>query len=925
MWRRFGYLIRRDERRAVAVAFAFVFGLVASHTALESARDGLFLAKISGDRLPFLYVTIALLSYGASRSSAWIRLTSRRTELALWTAFAGVGTFAIGLALEPLEDVGLYVLYVWSGVVTATVLVHFWSILGDVFTATQAKRVFGVVGIGGMVGAVAGSGTVSLIARSVGPKAIVFGAAVGFLLVALLPRALPSREGTLKASARQPNEHDPLVDRFRANMKYATRGPYVWRLIGIALAGSTAVTLTDFVFKQAIVSYVPPADLTTAFARTYAVLNMLSLVVQLLGVSVLLRRFAPAKLISVLPLFLVFGGAATAVTGGLAGALFAKGADGALRHGLNRTSLELLTVPLSEEARRKVKTALDIVGQRGGQIVASSIILLASATAHGARSTAAVLVLVSVVWAGLALKLHGYYLAQFRDSIVAPERRVATGALDVASLETLVATLDSDSTDEVLAALSLLEREGKAHLVPGLILFHPREDVVVAALRLFVHRKRPLPAHARAHIISHPSARVRAEAYAAMVSVDADGGVSASLLETETSPEVRAALLTALIANDAIEYERGRSMLDAILLASGSAAKIIVAETIGWRRVAILDDLAAHLATDPDRDVRVAAIHALGSIATPHAGAALVDLLGDDTVQEKVRAALVYAGPVGFAALADALEDRARASAVRWAIPRALASVDPPAAARVLLENLEHESDGMVRYRTLVALGTIVERAPHVILDIGRIHAEIRENVARAYRTMDRRMILEAGAAADSSRATEGHKLLVDLLRGKEKSAVGRIYRLLGLAFPQHEFGAIYRALENGERPQRAGAVELTSNLLPSPLREAVVGLVDDLDDDARMTHAGPHYSRVAADYEGVVCRLVKSRSPVLRDVAAFHASEIGGDAAETALRDVMESGKTSGDIERALEVLAGARSVGAGRRESAMAVTHVG
>lgn len=909
MWRRLGFVVRSDERRPVAVAFAFLFTLVASHTALESARDGLFLAKIPGERLPFVYVAIALSSYAATRLRARTRFVSRRLEVASYALGAGLCTGALGLALPALGDAGLYALYVLSGTTTATILLAFWSVLGDVFTATQAKRVYALIGLGAMIGAVAGSGAVGLLASFVAPRTIVFLSGAGFALSAALPRLLPGR-AELARSAPVERTTDPLFSRLRADVKYATRGPYVWRLLGIATAASATVTLLDFTFKSTMAREIAASELTSAFARTYFALNALALVVQVATAGVLARRLAPAGLIAILPALLMICGGALALGGGLVAAVVAKATDGAFRHGAYRTGLELLTIPLSESGRRRVKVALDIVGQRGGQVLASAIILLMSALALGPRVAAALVVVASALWLGLSLRLHRYYVEQFRRSIAAADRPTAPAALDVASLETLVATLDSDTPSEVIAALWLLEREKKGHLVPGLILFHPSEDVVIAALRIFARARRKVAPHALELLLSHASPRLRAEAYAAKAVIDPGGQGLAHALEREPSVEARAAILASMTADGTLPAEEGERALEALLEGASSAAKVVVAETVGWRRAVALEGLVIALSGGGEVAVRHAAVRALGELGTPRACDTLVGLLVDEAVQQRARAALTHAGPPAFEALQRALDDAGRPQVLRWALPRALTQIDPRRGAGVLLANLRVESDGMVRYRSLIALGHALARDPAIELDRAALDELMRADLARAYRTLDRRLVLEAGASARPDLRTPGHELLVDLLRDKEKSAIGRIFRLLGLAHPEHDFGAIYRSLENGERPRRAGAVELTGNLLRGDERDAVLGLIDELEDEARLPSGAAYHAPIERDYEALLRRLLRSRSAVVRDVAAYHSAELASDGLLEALQELEQERRGGAEVARAIEVITGARSL---------------
>ncbi len=903
MLRRLGFLVRRDERRQVAAAFVFLMSFVGSHAVLETARDALFLARIPATHLPFVYVAIACLSFVIARLQARFALGSPRKEMAAWTAIGGAGSIAFGLALPAMGVSGLYALYVWPGVVSTLTLVHFWSLIGGLFTATQAKRLFGIVSLGSMVGAVAGSGGMTVALQFASPQTLVVAAGLAFVVSALVPLVFFRDE--VSASVVAPDRGGERATSL-TEYWYVVRGPYVRRLVAIAAVASATLTFADFVFKATVVDALPPERLAEALSLIYTALNALSLAVQLAGVGLVLRKLAPPVVLAILPLLLTVSGAGVALTGVLAAALVVKGSDGALRYSLHKTALELLVVPLSDSARRTAKGAMEVVGQRGGQVLASAAILAATSLGSGPW-LAWLLAASAAAWALLSVRLRSHYVEQFRSPVTARSttRLVHAPKLDVASLETLVAALDSAMIDDVLAALVVLEREKKAHLVPTLILYHPEEEVVVAALRLFSRTKRRAAVSAiDAHLLKAPSPRLRAEAYGARAAIVPERAFLERAWESEELPGARAAIAAVL----ASEGGRGsRALLQEALEGASPATRVVVCEVLGWRRAEQLDDVVVRLADDADLDVRKAAVHALGDLATPRAVGALVTLLGEEVLQRSVRAALARTGEVGFAALAEALADPTRAAAARWAVPRALALLDPERAAPLLLENLRKEPDGMVRFRSIVTLGHVVERHPRLRLDRRLIDHEIRVNVARAYRYLDRRLILEAGAREDPLRKTPGHELLVTLLRDKHRSAIGRVFRLLSLAFPEHRFVDIYLAIESGERGYRAGAVELTHNLLDSPLREAVVSLVDDIDDEARL-HAAPAYHAPSErGYEALVGELLRSSSAIVRDIAAFHVAELGAVTLIDRLEELTRSGKGSGDVERALSILDGA------------------
>src|SRR5262245_50792802 len=52
--------IRPEERRTALAACLTLFGIIASHTILETARDALFLARLPPSQLPWVYLAMAL-------------------------------------------------------------------------------------------------------------------------------------------------------------------------------------------------------------------------------------------------------------------------------------------------------------------------------------------------------------------------------------------------------------------------------------------------------------------------------------------------------------------------------------------------------------------------------------------------------------------------------------------------------------------------------------------------------------------------------------------------------------------------------------------------------------------------------------------------------------------------------------------------
>lgn len=894
--------IRTDERRDVAAAFFTLFGLGSSHAMLETARDALFLSSIPASRLPLVYVAIAGLSLAVAELHGRIaRALAPRALLGVWLAAAAAGTAAFWALLPGLGAWALYALYVWSGLVATFALLQLWTLLGDAFSIGQAKRLYGPIGLGSVVGAVAGSAAAGGLADALAARHLVGVAAIGFAATALVPLGFRGASG-----AAEPGDGRGRGDTLGRAARFVARHPYARRLVGLVLIGAAATTLADFLFKSAAAAAIAPDDLARFFALVYAALNAGALVVQVLLVGPALRRLTVLGALVVLPCLLAAGGAGLAAAGGLGAALAIRGADGMLRHTLHRTAAELLFVPLAARARARAKALADAVGQRGGQCAASLAILAAGWLGAPPAVLAVGLTALAGLWLAGLVDLRRHYLELFRR--VLREDRVGHldefPELDIASLETLIATLDSQTELEVIAAMTLLERERRARLVPVLILYHPSEPVVEHALGLFVRTGRKNAVPALDHLVDHPSVRIRQAVIAARAALVDDERWLRMRLSEEESPEVRAAIMVNLIASGAIVGSDAHDALESLLRHGSVATRVALAEAIARLSARGFEATLTALCRAAEPSVRAAAARAAGSVRSPELLPALIELTSAESTREAASAALAAYGDAGLAALADALADRATPREVRWQLPGIAARLAPRPAASALLTQLAREWDGMVRYRIIVGLETLRRRQPDVELDAAILEAAIDGSIRRAYRYLDRRLSLARGAESDPRRATDGHRLLGRLLADKQAHAVGRLFRLLGLLHPGEDFSRIYRGLRSARREVRDSGVELTEVVLRPPRRGAVLGLIGDMPDGQRLAAAGPFHAPLGLGYEALLEAMLDSQSESVRLLAIHHVGELGLRSLAPRIEELARAEDPAGDAARALSLL---------------------
>jgi ATP:ADP antiporter, AAA family len=863
--------MRPGERRDAWAAFLTLFGLVGSHAVLETARDALFLAKVPATQLPWVFLSVAALSFALVRLQARFgRGLTGRPALVAWTLGAAAVTFAFHQLFDALGRAGVYALYVWSGVLTTLLLVHFWTLVGNIFTVTQAKRLYGFIGAGSVVGAIAGSGAASVLSRVVAPPRLLVVAACGFALSALAP-------ALFRTASQATVDTRAATASFADNVRYVRESPYARRVVLSLFVSTMCLTAADFLFKSVVAALVPPAQLAGFLGSVYFALNLASLLCQITLVGWLLRRFSLGTSLAILPALLALGGVGVALSGGLVAVLAVKSADGALRHSLHRTATELLFLPFSDDARQRVKGFMDVVGQRGGQVLASMAILGLVALGATSRTLAVALVVLAAAWVTTAIALREPYIQLFRARL--KRGRITQlddfPELDVASLETLMAALDSSTDREVSAALQVLERENKVHLVPAVILHHPADEVVERALAIFTRAGRKNVAPVIDRLLAHPSPRVRAATIAARSVLLPDPQLLLARRDVEESAEVRATIDVNLIASGDVRGAEAKERLDAILQHGTPQANLALAEAIARRGAAGFSDVLVALSVAGDAGVRRAAVDAMGGVMDEALVPALIARLSDESTRPDAERVLVAHGDGALRALRLALEDDAQGAALRWRIPHAVSGFEPVAASTALLTRLASEGSGSVRYQIIRALERLVRRNPSLSLDRDIVDSVIEQTVSRSFRLLDSRITLVRGAEENASRETAGHLLLKRLLGDKEKNTTERLFRLLGLAHPTEDFAEIHRGLEIG-KDARATSMELIDGLLEEPLRAAVLGLVDDVPDAQRLARAGEYHRALDLDYEGLLASMLGGASEATAEITAFHLAELG-------------------------------------------------
>ncbi len=369
-------LLRPGEGRALLYAAAYFFFLLLALYLLRPVREAMGIAR-GADWLPWLMTTtlVVMLVVNPVYSTLVSRLPRRRfIPLVAHFFAANLLVFAALFYALPGHGGNLlgYAFYVWLSVFNLFVVSVFWSLMADVFTEDQGKRLFGMISMGGTLGAVVGAAVTQGVSSGdwgfkVEPAGLMLLAVLGLEVAVFCMLRLAVHFKLSSGEGQQAREPGPD---FKAGLKAIAASRYLQLICAYMLLFTITSTFLylmqgDIVAK----SFASPAERTAAFAKLDFWTNVLTLTVQLLLTSRLLRGIGVSGVLLVLPLLTTLGFGALALWPSFLVLALVQVLRRGIHYAVDRPAREILYIPLGPEERYKSKAFIDTFVFRGGDFL----------------------------------------------------------------------------------------------------------------------------------------------------------------------------------------------------------------------------------------------------------------------------------------------------------------------------------------------------------------------------------------------------------------------------------------------------------------------------------------------------------------------------------------------------------------------------
>ncbi len=368
--------VRKHEVRAAALFFLLWFFIILVFQVLKPLKKGLFVNSLGA--YTELYAKLANVAVAVLAvicfTALYNRFGSRKLIAALCGFFAvALLGFAAWLGEDP-SAVANWSFYLFGDAWSTIWVTTFWAYLNELTETDQAKRLYGLIGGGGVVGGLVGGLVVWRLVRPLGaPSLLAACAGVTLLIGAMVWRSesIAARPGS--AVRRRPPAVDPPEMRPNAAVEGA-------RLV---LASKYLLAITAIVFVYELVSQILDYQYSTAaealegagatqafFGQVTAIIGVVSVLTQLFLVSFIIRRFSLTAALLVLPAAMAISSGVYLATPVLWAAALLTISDNSFSYSIHQTARETLYMPTNPDVKYKARAFANMFVQRFGKGVA---------------------------------------------------------------------------------------------------------------------------------------------------------------------------------------------------------------------------------------------------------------------------------------------------------------------------------------------------------------------------------------------------------------------------------------------------------------------------------------------------------------------------------------------------------------------------
>ncbi|MBE9549924.1 MAG: MFS transporter [Proteobacteria bacterium] len=393
--------IRKGELPLALLMFGYFFLVITSFWILKPIKKGLFIQfyDVSGFTLMNWHLAASqaeliakvlnmLVAFAAVVVFTLLVRHMRRHWLTLtFSIFFILGFIYYSQVIDTPGDWTIWSFYLFGDLFSTLMVATFFAFLNDSVTPDKAKRLYGLIGLGGVAGGVFGTSMGAIWIHTLSTSNWLWICVLLALLIivfSMLAGRLVENDAELKQHAKQTDHPsnsgkkpgNPALE--GARLVFASR--YLLSIVAIVGIYEIVSTIIDFQFTTTIAHYLDGDAIGQQFTLVFTITNWVSLAVQIFLTSWIMTRFGLKTALMVLPFMIMLGSLAFLALPVLAVGSLLNTVDNGFSYSINQSAKEALYVLTSSEEKYKAKAFIDMFVQRFAKSIAVFVSLGISMT-----------------------------------------------------------------------------------------------------------------------------------------------------------------------------------------------------------------------------------------------------------------------------------------------------------------------------------------------------------------------------------------------------------------------------------------------------------------------------------------------------------------------------------------------------------------
>lgn len=396
--------IRRDEVPLAVLMFGYFFLVITSFWILKPLKKGLFIGfyDAQGFAIGDFLLTAAqaeqiakvlnmVVAFAAVTVFTILSRSLRRQQLTY--AFSGffILCYVIyALSLGSKNPTLVWSFYLFGDLYSTLMVATFFVFLNDSVASEVAKRLYGLIGLGGVSGGWFGSEVLRAKISDFSLSEwmwVCLGIAVIIVIIGAVVGGLVKRDDEQEVKVL-PTEDVPVTSGNPAieGAQLVFRSPYLLSIVAIVGIYEMVSTIVDFQFSATISHYLEGDEIGKQFATVFAFTNRFAFVVQILLTSFVMTRFGVGIALLFLPVAVLLGSVGFLILPTLWMGSALNTCDNGFSYSINQSAKEVLYVPTTRDEKYKAKAFIDMFVQRFAKALAVGLSLFITITFTGFES-----------------------------------------------------------------------------------------------------------------------------------------------------------------------------------------------------------------------------------------------------------------------------------------------------------------------------------------------------------------------------------------------------------------------------------------------------------------------------------------------------------------------------------------------------------